>query len=205
MKKRITRIQRWLNRLSAACENGSWDSAVIETDCLSAEVRELREDLSNMITEDASRRIFWGADALAMSFRSVGIALFIVLVSTIPLAVEAEKPWSAQTTTASAKRSGAEFLTWVTKEEDQLLQVLRADLSGQNVSVTQQPEVFRPLKKKADPRPLHQESVAAVDKAALRVAPMASSSGISAEDLLALVQIGEKALRGESPAIKVIK
>ena len=32
-----------------------------------------------------------------------------------------------------------------------------------------------------------------------------SEVGISAEDLLALLQIGEKALRGDKPAIKVIK
>ncbi len=39
----------------------------------------------------------------------------------------------------------------------------------------------------------------------VRNTPERSETGISAEDLLALLQIGEKALRGDTPAIKVIK
>ena len=53
MKKKIARIERWLNRLSAACETKRWDSALVEADCLSAEVREIREDLTHMLENDA--------------------------------------------------------------------------------------------------------------------------------------------------------
>ena len=52
MKKKISRIQRWLDRLSTACETGRWDSALVEADCLSAEVREIREDLTLKLEND---------------------------------------------------------------------------------------------------------------------------------------------------------
>ena len=43
------------------------------------------------------------------------------------------------------------------------------------------------------------------EKPSIREISVRTEVGISAEDLLALLQIGEKALRGDTPAIKVIK
>ena len=206
MKKKISRIQRWLDRLSAACEKGRWDSALVESDCLSAEVREIREDLARILeNEQTSASDILSRSAVAMSIRSIGIALFIVLVSTIPLAVESERPWSAQYASGPAKNSREEMLTWVTREEDELIRTLRTDLSGQNAGNTETANVFYPPLKKMTASVVKKDNVAVSEKPSVREISVRSEVGISAEDLLALLQIGEKALRGDAPAIKVIK
>ena len=205
MKKKIARIERWLNRLSAACETKRWDSALVEADCLSAEVREIREDLTHMLENDAieTERIF-SRSAVTMSIKSIGIALFIVLVSTIPLAVEADKPWAEQAVSKPAKSAPQEMLAWVTPEEDELIRTLRADLSGKN-AIKQTESVFlTPAKKRASLQ-VKKESIVFSEIPITQNIRVKPEVGISAEDLLALIQIGEKALRGDTPAIKVIK
>ena len=206
MKKKISRIQRWLDRLSTACDTGRWDSALVEADCLSAEVREIREDLTLKLENDhAAARGILSRSAVTMSIKSVGIALFIVMVSTLPLAVESERPRTAQNVSKPAQSNGEEILTWVTREEDELIRTLRADLSGQNAGTAQTESVFSaPVKKRASAQ-VKKENTEISEMPTVRNTPERSETGISAEDLLALVQIGEKALRGDTPAIKVIK
>ena len=205
MKKKIARIERWLNRLSAACETKRWDSAVVEADCLSAEVREIREDLNHMLENDGfeTERIF-SRSAVTMSIKSIGIALFIVLVSTIPLAVEAEKPWAAQAVSKPANSTGQEMLAWVTPEEDELIRTLRTDLSGKNALKQTEIVFLTPAKKRASVQ-VKKENIAVSERPIAQEIRVKSEAGISAEDLQALFQIGEKALRGDTPAIKVIK
>ena len=206
MKKKISRIQRWLDRLSAACEKGRWDSALVEADCLSAEVREIREDLTRILeNEQTSPSDILSRSAVAMSLRSIGIALFIVLVSTIPLAVESERPWAAQYASGPAKNSREEMLTWVTREEDELIRTLRTDLSGQNAGNPDTANAFYAPVKKMTAARVKKDNAAVSEKPSIREISVRSEVGISAEDLLALLQIGEKALRGDVPAIKVIK
>ena len=205
MKKKIARIERWLNRLSAACETKRWDSALVEADCLSAEVREIREDLTHMLENDAfeTERIF-SRSAVTMSIKSIGIALFIVLVSTIPLAVEADKPWAAQTVSKPAESTGQEMLAWVTPEEDELIRTLRTDLSGKNAVKQTEAAFLTPAKKRASVQ-VKKENIVVFERPIAPEFSVKSEVGISAEDLQALVQIGEKALRGDIPVIKVIK
>lgn len=206
MKKKISRIQRWLDRLSTACETGRWDSAIVEADCLSAEIREIREDLTLKLENGhAAAGSIFSRSAVTMSIKSIGIALFIVLVSTIPLAVESERPWVAQTAPGPTKNSKQEMLAWVTPEEDELIRTLRADLSGQNTGVNQAGNVFSAPVKKRVLAQVKKENVVVSEIPFVRNAPVRSEVGMSAEDLLALLQIGEKALREDAPAIKVIK
>ena len=200
MKKKISRIQRWLDRLSAACDKERWDSALVEADCLSAEVREIREDLAHMLeNEQTSTAAIFSGSAVTMSIRSIGIALFIVMVSTIPLAVESERPWTPQTASVPLHNNGEEVLAWVTREEDELLRTLREDLSGQNIGRTAAQGIF------SAPARTPEKEIIVSERPAVRESSVRSEAGISAEDLLALLQIGEKALRGDTPAIKVIK
>ena len=206
MKKKISRIQRWLDRLSTACETGRWDSALVEADCLSAEVREIREDLTLKLENDhAAARGILSRSAVTMSIKSVGIALFIVMVSTLPLAVESERPRTAQNVSKPAQSNGEEILTWVTREEEELIRTLRADLSGQNAGSAKTEKVFSvPVKKRTAAEAKKENAMVSEMPFALNT-QVRSETLISPEDLLALQQIGEKALRGDAPAIKVIK
>ena len=206
MKKKISRIQRWLDRLSAACDKERWDSALVEADCLSAEVREIREDLAHMLeNEQTSTAAIFSGSAVTMSIRSIGIALFIVMVSTIPLAVESERPWTPQAVSVPVHNNGEEVLAWVTREEDELLRTLREDLSGQNIGRTAAQGIFSAPAKKGTVAGTPEKEIIVSEKPVVRESSVRSEAGISAEDLLALLQIGEKALRGDTPAIKVIK
>ncbi len=203
MKKKIARLQRWLDRFSAACDNSRWDSAIAEADCLSAEVRDLREDLCDLLNNQgkAKNKVF-SLNAFEMSIKSIGIALFIVLASTIPIAVEAEKPLTAAAVNVAANKN-SEHLSWVTQEEDELLAVLRSDLSGKNKSFSMAAKNFTgPSNTVASAVKKNKKKT---ETPVLNAAVHGKSDiGVTAEDLLALIQIGEKALRGGDPAIKVI-
>lgn len=204
MKKKIARIQRWLDRFSVACDKARWDSAIVEADCMSAEIREIRDDLCEMLEDgNSGKQGLFTRSTVAMSIKSIGIAMFIVLASTIPLAVEADKAVNAASLSSPVENKQG-YLTWVTKEEEELIQILRTDLSGNKMSVY--PAVKKisvPLKtiasipKDKQPKP---ENLTGNNNLKNK-----AGSDISAEDLMVLVQIGEKAIRGGDPAIKVIE
>ena len=97
------------------------------------------------------------------------------------------------------------MLAWVTREEDELLRTLREDLSGQNIGRTAAQGIFSAPAKKGTVARTPEKEIIVSEKPAVRESSVRSEAGISAEDLLALLQIGEKALRGDTPAIKVIK
>lgn len=196
MNKKTARLQRWLDRLSVACDSRRWDSAVVEADCLSAEVRELRDDLWKMAVESPAphARIF-SRSAVTMTLRSAAIAMLIVMASTLPIAVEADRPWSAPTVATKAEKE-TEHLGWVTQEEEELLHVLRTELNSAK------PAAASAVK----PAPARRNVAKQTPPAQLESAPRKSSGAdIRPEDLLSLIQAGEKALRGGEPAIRVIE
>ena len=45
---------------------------------------------------------------------------FIIMVSTMPLAVESERPWAPQNASAPSNDRGEEVLTWVTRRKTNL-------------------------------------------------------------------------------------
>ena len=124
--------------------------------------------------------------------------------------MESEKPWNLAANTAK-KEVQAEHLSWVTDDEDNLLQVLRSGLNANNPSANMaaNPGFAQPpaaakktaardpgLKKTVKPAPVKNLSAAKQNRTEQTLAP---------EDMLALIQAGEKALRGGEPAIKVIR
>ena len=199
MKKRIARIQRWLNRLTSACENKNWDSAMAVVDCLGAEVRDMREAIASDMLAESQRHsvVDFGLKQWIVGLKILTFSMLIVMLTTLPLAVEADKPWSAHIAAANKEKS-REDLHWVTQEELELLQVLRADLSQKNRNVNS--FGFAPKMP---------------TKTAARKVPIESGKNSSnnvsqkplwaKEDILALVQIGERAIRGDSSAITVVK
>lgn len=213
MVNKISRLQRWLDRLGAACDSKHWDAAVVEADCLSAEVREVREELWKLAMEEpsAAGRIF-SREGMAMSFKSVVIAMLIVMFSTLPIAVESEKPWS-QAGSVAQKELPSAHLSWVTNDEDELLQVLRAGLNAGNPSANM---ALNPafaaappaLKKNAARNTAVQKTAVQTPgvRAAITAKPLGKTeASLTQEDMLALIQVGEKALRGGEPAIKVMR
>ncbi|OUO92222.1 hypothetical protein [Cloacibacillus sp. An23] len=198
MTQKTARLQRWLDRLTAACDNKKWKSAVAEADCLSAELRLVREELWEKAEESAApKRSFSFRTCASFGARSFGIAMAIVCLCTFPIAVESGKPQNIAALPTGAENKFEEF-TLVTAEEKELLQMLRANLKESNVAV-KKAEKSLPAKPKLAARTAERHITDIPERPA---APRAEK--IRPEELLTLIQIGEKSLRGDTPAIKII-
>lgn len=199
MKRNMTRIRRWLDRLSSACENERWDSALVEADCLSAEVRQAREKIWTAAQNHRiEKRRMIGRHQLFVVVRTAGAALLIVFAASLPSAIEADKLWDVVSTKTVYVKE--DRLSWVTPEEEELLLVLRAEMSKSSLAAAGAAAKVQPAAAKSRLVP----GTDAVTNAKSAVTDNKGTNDVSNEDLLALVQIGEKALRENAPAIKII-
>lgn len=199
MTNKTARLQRWLDRLTAACENKKWKSAVAEADCLSAELRMVRDELWEKAEESVEpKRSFNFRTCASLGARSFGIAMAIVCLCTFPIAVESGKPQNIAALPTGAENKFEEF-TLVTAEEKELLQMLRANLKESNVAIRKAEKEAPAAKRKLTARMVERQITDVPEKA-----PAQRTDRIKPEELLTLIQIGEKSLRGDTPAIKII-
>ncbi len=199
MTNKTARLQRWLDRLTAACENKKWKSAVAEADCLSAELRMVRDELWEKAEESVEpKRSFNFRTCASFGVRSFGIAMAIVCLCTFPIAVESGKPQNIAALPTGAENKFEEF-TLVTAEEKELLQMLRANLKESNVAIRKAEKEAPAAKRKLTARIAERQITDVPEKA-----PAQRTDRIKPEELLTLIQIGEKSLRGDTPAIKII-
>lgn len=199
MTNKTARLQRWLDRLTAACENKKWKSAVAEADCLSAELRMVRDELWEKAEESVEpKRSFNFRTCASFGARSFGIAMAIVCLCTFPIAVESGKPQNIAALPTGAENKFEEF-TLVTAEEKELLQMLRANLKESNVAIRKAEKEAPAAKRKLTARIAERQITDVPEKA-----PAQRTDRIKPEELLTLIQIGEKSLRGDTPAIKII-
>ena len=199
MTQKTARLQRWLDRMTAACENKKWKSAVAEADCLSAELRLVREELWEKAEESAApKRSFSFRTFAFFGARSFGIAMAIVCLCTFPIAVESGRPQNIAALPTGAENKFEEF-TLVTAEEKELLQMLRANLKESNEAVRTAEKEAPSAKRKLTAKIVERQITDVPEKV-----PAARPERIKPEELLTLIQIGEKSLRGDTPAIKII-
>lgn len=199
MTQKTARLQRWLDRMTAACENKKWKSAVAEADCLSAELRLVREELWEKAEESAApKRSFNFRTCASFGARSFGIAMAIVCLCTFPIAVESGRPQNIAALPTGAENKFEEF-TLVTAEEKELLQMLRANLKESNEAVRTAEKEAPSVKRKLTAKIVERQITDVPEKV-----PAARPERIKPEELLTLIQIGEKSLRGDTPAIKII-
>ena len=200
MTQKTARLQRWLDRLTAACENKKWKSAVAEADCLSAELCSVREELWEKAEESVEpKRSFNFRTCAFLGARSFGIAIVIVCLCTFPIAVESGRPHSVAALPATEEKNKFEEITFVTAEEKELLQMLRAELKESNVAVRSAEKEKPAAQRKLTAKIVERQITDVPEKAAA-----ARPERIKPEELLTLIQIGEKSLRGDTPAIKII-
>ena len=201
MTQKTARLQRWLDRMTAACENKKWKSAVAEADCLSAELRLVRDELWEKAEESAAPKrsfSFSLKSCASFSVRSFGIAMAIVCLCTFPIAVESGRPQNIAALPTGAENKFEEF-TLVTAEEKELLQMLRANLKESNAAVQKAEKKTPAAKRKLTAKIVERQITDVPEKA-----PAPRGEKIKPEELLTLIQIGEKSLRGDTPAIKII-
>ena len=203
MKQKTARLQRWLDRLTAACENHKWKSAVAEADCLSAELEQVREELWDQAeNETAARPVCFRFGARAfLGAKSLGIAIVIICLSTFPIAVESGNPQRVAALSTGAENRFDEF-AFVTTEEKELLQLLRKNLNESNIAIKTAENKSPGSKSSFTAKVV--EKPAAQTFAERPTVKQRAENKIKAEDLLTLIQIGEKSLRGGEPAIKIV-
>lgn len=228
MKRKILRISRWLERLSNAYDDEKWPSAVAAADCLNAEATALRNELYSLLSNETDMlnnvSIF---SNIIPHFKTLAIALIIVILTSIPLAVEAEKKFPLPTVVSTENRLNIKNLTWLSEEEAELLAVFRsnyfesADMNlvpytrtASNVepinAVRSSPkqEAKNQAKKDKNLKPNQLVGFDTPKKVANKPENFGSEEKTKKpslqEDLLSLIQVGEKALRGDSYGIKVV-
>lgn len=216
MKKKIIRLRRWLDRLSRACEGKQWSSAVAASDCLNAEARELREELYGILIEDSHDFRFQKIlSTIPLHIKTIGIALLIVSLTSIPIATESEN-MTVVSKVSSENSFNKKNLSWLSKEEAELLTVFRSNFAeGSSMALT-------PLKTNVNTSVNHKNNAKQSDqkeqgnsKEELFDDNLKSNAQESKnksfvkttvqDDLLSLIQVGERALRGDSFGIKVVK
>ena len=88
MEKKMNRIQRWLDRCVTACKSGAWGSALMEVECLEAEIKSAREEIwvKAMNAPQAQRPTF--SVFFRQVFRVSTVALSILFALALPLSLE---------------------------------------------------------------------------------------------------------------------
>lgn len=200
VERRARRIERWLKRCIAACGSGAWSSALMEAECLEAETRGLREDMWQAAGEEAgAERRSRGARA-SMLLRVAAAALVMLVTLDLPLSLDQDRPFDPM--------GGVAVLT---SSEAELLNALRTTLSSGNrgiAAITFEAAPQRDEVKASAPIRRTRSASAAEKKAVSEVQTVDTQAErpreLSVEDVLSLVQVGERALHISDAGVRVI-
>lgn len=200
MERHIRRVQRWLDRCLEACRIGQWHAALAEMECAKADMEAARQHLWETLQ---------GAEAPVSRWRRWD-PVWRGVLGGISVVLALAHPVAYDDPVAVARRESPEILAFVTQDEQTLLTALRSSLgagalrrsaSGADV---QMPEVSRSEASRERKRPRPELPVRQGSSA---VAESPASQGregavLPTEDILALVQVGERALR--DTAVRVV-
>ena len=199
-----------MKRCVAACKCGSWSDALIEADCLEAETKGLREKLWCAIEEEHSgAKAHDRGETIFRTLKAAALAFVIVMTAVIPLSVDPE----ARTETEAAP---FESIAMLTSAESDIINALRESLSSANsgrVIVT----VEIPEK---SPASVAQRGAAMASEAPVSVKPdgaeaitvseegnaddAAEQRHPSVDEVISLIQVGQRVLRVPDSAIRII-
>jgi hypothetical protein len=195
MEKRIAGIMRWLERCLKSCKAGALESALLDAECARADMDRLRNEIWSKLERRYGEKKT--ARRVAMSARVVLGAGIAVLAAATPVALVQEI--AAQ---EEQRQQDSVILEWVTPDERLLLTNLRKHLSENDVLVSIPEPAKVPVKSLPEI-----PAVRAVNLPAERIEPeeQKKEKDISYEQIISLVQVGEKAMKDEEPAIKIEK
>jgi hypothetical protein len=183
---------------------------LIEVDCLEAETKGLREKLWNVVAEEGfetKARGFGGT--IFRTLKVAAVALVIVMTAVIPLSVDPEA--NPEITAAPA-----ESLALLTSVESDIINALRESLSSANngrvvltVEIPEKPPI------PAEQRGAAMASDAPVSVKRTETETIAEAEGDetteqttqrhpSADEVISLIQVGQRVLRAPDSAIKIV-
>jgi hypothetical protein len=200
LENRLKRIQRWVDRCIEACRCKAWSSAVAELECARAEL----ESASREIWEAAEEGRL-GSNGKGASFRpsafvhAIPVTVLILLLAVGPTSIESFNP---------ARPSALEnspSVEWVTPDEKALLENFRKSLSAGSVAVPPGPGAEKAASSlSAGRKPRGGSPAEALEKSSEPAAiSMKGTVPIAAEDLLSLIQVGQRALRPEEESVRI--
>ena len=200
MEKRLKRIQRWVDRCIEACRCKAWTSAIAELECARAELETASREIWEAVAEGeplpCKNRTPFPRTAF---LHALPVTVIVLLLAVGPTSIESFNP--ARPTVAE----NAPSVEWVTPDEKALLENFRKSLSagtaaGVPGSKSLEAGYAYPVGKKArkgSPAEALEKDVAAEGASPKGTVP------IAAEDLLSLIQVGQRALRPEAESVRI--
>jgi hypothetical protein len=205
VESHLKRVERWLRRCVAACRGGSWCDALSEAECLEAEAKGLREKLWLTAGDEAAGAGKIGICPRVFSLLKVAaLAIVMVLTAVLPISTDTG-PLSRNTAYAP------ETFEFLTSQESDIINALRENLSSGNRGVAALP-AEAPKKtvpaaetKNGAAMASEMEPAAVVEAVAEAVEEMIAETPRrpSADEVIALIQVGQRALRVSEPGIKI--
>lgn len=213
VEKRLSRVEKWLSRCRAACRVSAWHSALMEIECMEAETKGVREDLWVLARNEAEgRKARSPLSAAWVCTRVVTLAAALIMALVLPLSVEQDTPGAAVRT---------DTIALLTSTESEILNALRESLSNENAG-----RLVLTIERPAEPENLQRGAAAALDRdepsrppariAAVRapekpatpeMAPSSKNPSTrepSVEEVISLIQVGQRALRVSEPAVRIM-
>lgn len=197
MEKRLKRVQRWIDRCVEACRCKAWSSALAELECARAELdsasREIWEIAEGSKTESRNGWSLFPKGSLVHVF---AVTLFILLLAGAPTSTESFNP-----SHPVASEPGP-LVEWVTADEKVLLDNLRKSLAGGTAAASAGPAVSSVRSVNKGGSPLTAKPAASLQQQAVPVSPRVETP-VQPEDLLSLIQVGQRALRPDGEGLKI--
>jgi hypothetical protein len=199
MEKRIAAIIRWLERCLEAHKAGELESALMDVECARADMDILRDGVWSKLgrRRTAKRRLLFAAALFKVGLGTV----CAILATATPLALPPERRWVETEVTEKAEETAPKSVLLAetaspTALEPALGAEPAADLKSAAVSERETPPA-RTAVHMAEKRPEPPQA----DRQSERQKNI--NTNLSYENILALVQTGEKALKNERPAIEI--
>ena len=195
LEKRLKRVQRWIDRCVEACRCKAWTSALAELECARAELdsasREIWEIAEGSKAENSSA---WSLPPGGTLVHVLAVAAFILLLAGAPTSTESFNP------SRPVALEPGPLVEWVTADEKVLLDNLRKSLAGGTAaSASPSAAGARPVTRGAGP---YQAKSSSFQQQAAPVSPRIEAP-VQPEDLLSLIQVGQRALRPDGEGLKI--
>ncbi|GHV53168.1 hypothetical protein FACS1894216_10660 [Synergistales bacterium] len=207
--KKIKRVERWLKRCAAACGCARWSSAMAEIESMEAEIRGLRASLWAAAEEDASVPAAARSGAALICARVVALAFVMLIFSAASVTM-----YETENTRIVSNVSRPSIIEPLSIAESDIINALRENLSSNNtvkaISITvakgEKAIAVRPAE--ALPRDTggslankDEETPDARTGDAVRNKEAAGTE----EEVLSLIQVGQRALMTKEPIVRIIK
>ena len=206
--RHLKRVESWLKRCVVACKCGSWGDALAEAECLEAETKGLREKLWDATRDEALDIPEQGMmHSVFATVKITVLAMAMVLSAVIPISLDAEFGSGALNFA-----SQGESVVLLSSLENDIINALRENLSGGNngrvVISLEAPQTATTAEsnrgaamaaERAGTAPRIAEPPQAADEE-----DAASHRRPSAEEVIALIQVGQRALRSSEPGVIVV-